>query len=53
MLRQRELMFGPDAGNAGERSFCDFFRLPPTQENRRQSVTLRVEKVRDGGPTGS
>jgi len=31
-------MFDPDARNAGERSFRDFFRLPPTKENRRQSV---------------
>jgi hypothetical protein len=31
-------MFGPHAGYAGERSFRDFFRLPPTKENRRQSV---------------
>ena len=31
-------MFGEDAGHAGERSFRDFFRLPPTKENRRQSV---------------
>src|SRR6266516_2857435 len=29
-------MFGEDAGHAG--SFRDFFRLPPTKENRRQSV---------------
>jgi hypothetical protein len=35
-----DLMFGPDAGHAGERSFRDFFRLPPTKENRRQSVDL-------------
>src|ERR1700704_2847189 len=27
-----------DAGHAGERSFRDFFRLPPTKENRRQPV---------------
>jgi len=33
-----DLMFGPDAGRAGERSFRDFFRLPPTKENRSQSV---------------
>jgi len=31
-------MVGPDAGHAGERSFRDFFRLPPVKENRRQSV---------------
>jgi hypothetical protein len=31
-------IFGPDAGHAGERSFRDFFRLPPTKENRSQSV---------------
>jgi hypothetical protein len=37
-----DLTFGPDAGQAGERSFRDFFRLPPTKENRRQSVDLRV-----------
>jgi hypothetical protein len=27
-----------DAGHAGERSFRDFFRLPPTKEDRRQLV---------------
>ncbi len=32
------LMFDAYAGHAGERSFRDFFRLPPTKENRRQSV---------------
>ena len=34
----RPHIFGPDAGDAGERSFRDFFRLPPTKENRNQSV---------------
>jgi hypothetical protein len=33
-----DLMFGPDAGHAGVRSFRDFFRLPLTKENRRQLV---------------
>jgi len=33
-----DLVFGPDAGYAGGRSFRDFFRLPPTKGNRRQSM---------------
>ena len=37
-------MFGPNARYAGERSFRDFFRLPPTKESRSQSGTLRIEK---------
>lgn len=31
-------MLDADVPHAGERSFRDFFRLPPTKENRRQSV---------------
>jgi hypothetical protein len=39
-------MFGEDAGHAGERSFRDFFRLPPTKENRRQSVDSACRLLR-------
>jgi hypothetical protein len=43
--RSPNMIVGPDAGHAGERSFRDFFRLPPTKENRSQSGTLRVVGV--------
>jgi hypothetical protein len=33
-------MFDAYARHAGERSFRDFFRLPPTKENRSQLVDL-------------
>jgi hypothetical protein len=46
-LSRSRTLTGPDVRHAGERSFRGFFRLPPTKENRRQSVNPACRLFRD------